>query len=103
MKKVLEDFRKGTEKMRWFSSLFAERVKIEVAVFKLLYDADKMSRTRDELLKRIGERVMELKSHDDKNIFRDAVVAEAVGEIEKLDKSIDDAKNRVSDMGRVAE
>jgi hypothetical protein len=103
MKKVLEDFRQGTEKVRWFSSLFAERIKIEIAVFKLLYDADKMSRTRDELLKRIGERVMELKSQEDKNIFRDAVVAEAVGEIEKLDKSIDDAKNRVSDMGRVAE
>lgn len=103
MKKVLEDFRRGTERIRWFSSLFAERLKIEIAVFKLLYDADKMAQTRDELLKRIGGRVVELKSHEDKNILKDTVVAEAIAEIEKLDKSIEDVRSRVSDMGRVAE
>ena len=103
MKKVLDDFRQGTEKIRWFSSLFAERLKIEIAVFKLQYDADRMSRTRDELLRRIGQRVMELKPHEDGNVLRDAVVAEAVAEIEKLDRSIEDMRNRISDMGRVAE
>jgi len=103
MKKVLEDFRKGTEKMRWFSALFAERLKIEIAVFKLRYDSEKMTRTRDELLKKIGERVLDLKSHQDKNIFKDTMVAEALSEIEKLDKSMEETENRISDMGRVSE
>jgi vacuolar-type H+-ATPase subunit I/STV1 len=103
MRKVVEDFRRGTEKIRWFSSLFAERMKIEIAVVKLRYDEDKIARTRDDLLKRIGGRIMELKSHEDKNIFKDTVVAEAISEIEKIDKSLEETRSRISDMGRVTE
>ena len=103
MKKIIEDFKKGIEQLRWFSTLFAERLKIEMAVFKLLYESDKMTRMREEMLRKIGERVVELKSHEGKNILRDTVVAEAVHEIEKLEKSIDDLKNKVSEISRVTE
>lgn len=103
MKKIFEDFRKGIEKVRWFAKLFAERLKIEIAVFRLLYDADRMNKTREKLLKKIGERVMELKGHDDKNIFRDTTIAEALGEIEKLEKNMEETRAKVSDIGRVTE
>jgi hypothetical protein len=103
VKKIIEDFKKGIEQLRWFSTLFAERLKIEMAVFKLLYESDKMTRMREEMLRKIGERVVELKSHEGKNILRDTVVAEAVHEIEKLEKSIDDLKNKVSEISRVTE
>ena len=103
MKKIFEDFRKGIEKVRWFAKLFAERLKIEIAIFRLLYDSDKMKKTREELLKKIGERVMDLRGQYDKNILRDTVIAEALSEIEKLEKSMKETRAKVSDIGRVAE
>ena len=103
MKKIFEDFRKGIEKVRWFAKLFAERLKIEIAIFRLLYDSDKMKNTREELLKKIGERVMDLRGQYDKNILRDTVIAEALSEIEKLEKSMNETRAKVSDIGRVAE
>ncbi len=103
MKKITEDIRQGIEKIRWFSRLFAERLKIEMAIFKLFYEADKMTRTREALLKKIGERVMELKDNQDKNILKDAAVADAVLDIGKLDTNINDLKNKIAEIGRVME
>jgi len=103
VKKIIGDFKKGIEQLRWFSKLFSERLKIEIAIFKLLYESDNMTRMREEMLRKIGERVMELKGHEGKNILRDTVVAEAVHEIEKLEKSIDDLRNRISEISRVTE
>lgn len=103
MKKIIADFRRGLERLRWFSSIFSERLRIEMAVIKLLFESDKVSRTRRELLMTIGERVIDLKSHHDKNILRDSVVSAAVAEIEKLDRQIDDIKTKVSEIGRVTD
>jgi methyl coenzyme M reductase subunit C-like uncharacterized protein (methanogenesis marker protein 7) len=103
MKKIFEDFRQGMGKIRWFSSLFSERLKIEIAVFRLMYDSDRMSKTREELLRKIGERVIDLKDHHDKNILKDSVIADAVIEIEKIEKRIRETKHKVSEMGRVTE
>ncbi|MBI5848113.1 MAG: hypothetical protein HZB31_09230 [Nitrospirae bacterium] len=103
MKKIIDDFRRGLERLRWFATVFAERLKIEIAIFRLLYESDRIVKTRGELLRKIGERVMELKDQQDKNILKDSVVAEAVAEIGKLEKTIDDLKTRVAEMGRVSE
>ncbi len=103
VKKTVDDFRKGLERIRWFATVFSERIKIEIAILRILWESDGLAKTRAELLKKIGERVVELKGHQDKDILRDSVIAEAVAEIEKLEKTMDDLKNRVSDIGRVAE
>ncbi len=103
VKKIIDDFRKGLERLRWFATVFAERLKIEIAIFRLLYESDRVAKTRRELLRTIGERVMELKDYQDKNILKDSIVAEAVAEINKLEKTIDDLKTKVAEIGRVAE
>ncbi len=103
MKKVIDDFRRGLERVRWFSAVFADRLKIEIAIFRLLYESDRMAKTRAELLATIGERVLELKDHHEKNVLKDSVVAEAVAEIDRLEKNMDDLKTRVSEIGKVAE
>lgn len=103
MKKIIEDFRKGLERVRWFSTVLSERLKIEIAIFRLLYESDRMAKTRRELLIKIGERVMELKDHQDKNILKDSFIAEAVAEINTIEKTIEDLKTRVAEMGRVSE
>ena len=63
LKNVYENFRKGIEKIKWFATLFSERMNIEIAIFKLLYQSDEMTKKRETLLKTIGERVVELKGH----------------------------------------
>ena len=101
LKKLYENFRKGTVKIKWFATLFSERMNIEIAIFKLLYQSDEMSRKREALLKTIGERVVELKGHSEKNIFRDSDIEEALEEIEKIDKNINDLKYKASEISRV--
>jgi 4-hydroxy-3-methylbut-2-en-1-yl diphosphate synthase IspG/GcpE len=49
----------------------------------------------------IGQRVIELKGHSDKNIFKDSVIVEATAEIEKLDKNIDELKQKAAEISRV--
>jgi hypothetical protein len=103
VKKIIDDFRKGLERVRWFSTVLSGRLKIEIAIFRLLYECDKMAKTRGELLRKIGERVMELKDRQDKNILKDSLIAEAVAEINKIEKTIEDLKVRVSEIDGVAE
>ncbi len=103
MRKIFEDFKKGMEKVRWFARLFAERLKIEISIFRLLYDSNRMRKTREELLKKIGERVMELRGHHDKNILKDTVIADALSEIAKLEESMEATRAKASDIGRVTE
>ena len=101
MKRVYENFRKGTEKIKWFATLFSERMNIELAIFKLLYQSDEMTRKRQELLVTIGERVVELKAHGDKIVFLDSVVAGALAEIEKIDSNIVELRHKASEISRV--
>ncbi|PKL50412.1 MAG: hypothetical protein CVV37_07115 [Nitrospira bacterium HGW-Nitrospira-1] len=101
LKKIYENFRNGAEKIKWFAALFSERMNIEVAIFKLLYQSDKMARKREALLKTIGEQVVELKGHSEKNIYRDSAVSETLEEIEKIDKRINDLKHKASEIGPV--
>ncbi|MEW6107637.1 MAG: hypothetical protein AB1632_00495 [Nitrospirota bacterium] len=101
LKKAQENFKKGIEKIKWFSALFSERIKIEIAVIRLLYQSDEMDKKREKLLKTIGERIVELKDHPDKNIFKDKVIADAVSEAEKLQKNIDELKQKASEISRV--
>ena len=101
LKRIYENFKKGIAKIKWFSTLFSERMNIEVAIFRLLYQSDEMAKKREEHLKTIGERVVAIKEHGEKSVFRDSVVVEALDEIEKIDKNIDDLRHKASELGRV--
>jgi hypothetical protein len=101
LKRIYENFKKGIAKIKWFSALFSERMNIEIAIFKLLYQSDEMAKKREEHLRIIGERVVALKEHGEKSVFRDSVVVEALDEIEKIDKNIDDLRHKASELGRV--
>jgi ArsR family metal-binding transcriptional regulator len=103
IKKLIENFKKGIEKFRWFAALFSERIKIEIAVFRLLYQHDEMSKKKDEILIKIGQRVVELRDNTERNIFKDRLIAESLIEIEGLDKSINELKQKAGEISRVAE
>ena len=102
LKKLYEKFKRGIEKIKWFASLFSERLKIEISVIRLLYRSNEMNRKRDELLKTIGQRVFDLKGHSENNVLKDSVIVEATAEIEKLVNDMEELKQKASDISSVA-
>ncbi|MFZ3123431.1 MAG: hypothetical protein WA104_08765 [Thermodesulfovibrionales bacterium] len=100
-KRVKNNFDAGIERIKWFSSLLSERMKIEFSVIKLVSDRDKKEKERAEKLRLIGERVFEMREQHDKNILKDKVIAGSIIEIEKLDSEIEDIKNKVSEISKV--
>lgn len=100
-KKIKNNFDSGIERIKWFSSILSERMKIEFSVIKLVSDRDKKEKERAEKLRLIGERVFELREQQDKNILKDKVIAGSISEMEKLDSEIEDIKNKVSEISKV--
>ncbi|MDA8079078.1 MAG: hypothetical protein M0Z79_09095 [Nitrospiraceae bacterium] len=101
VKRISDNFIKGIGQIRWFSSVFSERVKIEVAVVKLLFRSDEMEKKRELLLRTIGERVCEFRGQQDKNLLRDRVITEAMSEIERIEKDMDELKHKVSEISSI--
>ncbi|MEW6571992.1 MAG: hypothetical protein AB1390_12640 [Nitrospirota bacterium] len=97
-KRFKNNFDSGIEQIRWFSSLFSERLKIEYLVMKLLYRSEQLERKRDEFMKTIGRRVYELKGYTDRYILKDGAVIDALSEIEKIDSEIDLTKKKASEI-----
>lgn len=100
-KRIKNNFDSGIERIKWFSSILSERMKIEFSVIKLVSDRDKKEKDRAEKLRLIGERVFELREQHDKNILKDKVIAGSINEIEKLDSEIEDIKKKVSEISKV--
>ncbi|NWF98398.1 MAG: hypothetical protein HXY52_05610 [Nitrospirae bacterium] len=97
-RKVKINFERGIEKIKWFSAIFAERTRIELLVIKLLYQSNKMEKHKDELMKTIGKRIIELKGQPEKYILKDRTINEALNEIEQLNKEIDEIRKKASDI-----
>lgn len=100
-KKIKNNFDSGIERIKWFSSILSERMKIEFSVIKLVSDRDKKEKDRAEKMRLIGERVFELREQQDKNVLKDKVIASAISEIEKLDSEIEDINKKASEISKV--
>lgn len=97
--RIKKDIETGIGKVKWFSSLLSERVRIEIAVFKLLYKSEELKRKREELLKQIGERVYELRGRD-KNVYAQREVVEAIKELERLEPEITETVEKASEISK---
>lgn len=100
-KRIKNNFDSGIERIKWFSSILSERMKIEFSVIKLVSDRDKKEKERAEKLRLIGERVFELKEQHDKNVLKDKVIADSISGIEKLNADIEDINKKVSEISKV--
>jgi hypothetical protein len=103
LKRVKDSFERGVEKIKWFSSLVSDRVRVELSVIKLLYQTDQMERKKEALMKTIGQRVLELKDYPDRQILKDGIIADALAEIEKITIEIEQTREKASDISRVEE
>lgn len=98
LKRLKNNFESGVQKIRWFSSLLSDRMKIEISVIKLLHHADQMEKKRDELFQKIGRRVVELKEYSDRQIMKDGMMTDMMSEIEKINQEIEQTRKKASEI-----
>jgi len=99
--RVKDNLDSGIEKVKWFSSLLNERLKIEISLFKLLYQSAEMEKKRAALMKTIGERVFKLKNGPEKQALRDPVILEALKSLEELNAEIEDVRKKASEIEKI--
>ncbi len=98
--RIKKDFDEAIEKIKWLASLLSERVRVEIMVFKLLYKSEEFKKRKDELLKKIGEEVYELRGKE-KNIYANKEVDEAIKELDKLEPEIKETIERASEISKI--
>ncbi|MBM4145690.1 MAG: hypothetical protein FJ240_05365 [Nitrospira sp.] len=98
IKRLRTNFDTGVEKIKWFSSILSDRLKIEFSLIKLLYQSDQLEKKRDELMKSIGSRVCELKESSERSILKDRFIMDAMDEIAKIDSEIESTKKKASEI-----
>lgn len=103
LKRIKDSFDAGVERIKWVSSLVSERTKVELSVMKLLYQSDQLEKRRDDLMRAIGNRVIELKDYPDRQILKDQIIADALAEIEKISLEIDLTRKKASDISTIEE
>jgi hypothetical protein len=99
-KRIKKDLEDGAGKVKWFASLLSERVRIELSVFRLLYETEELRKRRDGLLKHIGEEVYHLRGKE-KNVYANKEIAEAIREMEELDPEIKESLDKVSEISKL--
>lgn len=98
--RIKQDIESGVGKLKWFASLLSERLRIEIAVFKLLYKSEELKKQRDKLLMRIGEEVYELRGKN-KNIYANKEVADAIKALEALEPELKETLDKASDISKL--
>jgi hypothetical protein len=100
-KRVKNNLDSGMEKVKWFSSLLNERMKIEISLFKLLYQSAEMEKRRAVLMKTVGGRVFELRNGPERQVLRDPVILDALKALEELNAEIEDVRKKASEIEKI--
>jgi hypothetical protein len=100
-KKVKDGLDSGVEKVKWFSTLLNERVRVEISLFSLLHQSSELEKKRAGLLRTIGEKVFELRNSTEKQVLGDPVVKQAMTDLETLDAEIDELRKRASEIEKI--
>jgi seryl-tRNA synthetase len=103
IKRLRNNFEDGIEKIKWFASLLSDRLKIELSVMKLLHESEQMEKKRDELVKKIGQRVMEMREHAERQVLKDSVIMDTMNQIEKIDQEIEETRKKASEISSTVE
>ncbi|MCI0468726.1 MAG: hypothetical protein L0Y62_01510 [Nitrospirae bacterium] len=97
---VKNDIEKAFKSIKWFSSMLSERIRVEIATFRLLYKTEELKKRKEELLRKIGEEAF--KSRDrDRNIFVIPEIIESIKELESIEQEIGQTIKAASEMGNI--
>jgi len=100
LSRVKKDFESGIKKVKWFATLLSERVRIEIAIFKLLYKTEELKEKRDKLLRQIGEEVYEMRDRG-KNVFSNKEVLAAIKSLESIEPEIRETLEKAADFSKL--
>lgn len=81
---ILNNLKKAWKFIKDWSGLIYQRVKVEIAVLKIIQEIKEIDRRIENLYELIGRRFLELKERHEKNILRDEEMAKMILEIQKL-------------------
>ncbi len=98
--RVKKDFENGLKKVKWFSALLSERVRIEITIFKLLYKSEELKKKRDDLLRQIGEEVYETRGKE-KNIYSNKEVIAAIKSLESIEPEIRETLEKAAEVSKI--
>lgn len=98
--KVNSSFEQGLERIKWFSKTLSERLKVEIAMLKLMREAKELQGRRDSLMKTVGERVFEIRARDPR-FLDDDQIRRTVSELDGVERELQDIKRRAADLGRI--
>ncbi len=101
LKRVRDSLERGIEKLRWFSALVNERLKVEIALFRLINQSSEIEKKRDAILKAIGERVLELKGKSERNIFKDPSIIELIDRLKTIDNEMENIRDKVLELSKI--
>jgi len=96
--KLSREISSAFEKLKWFVSLVVERIKIEMAIIKIIGKSEKYEKEKREILNRIGERVVDLSQRKNPSVLDDIDIKDALSQLEKLDKEINLLKKEAEDI-----
>jgi hypothetical protein len=99
--RIKNDFDAGVSKIKWFAQLLSERVRIEMAVFRLSYKSEELKRKRDTLMRSIGEEVYIMRKSE-KGIHANRQILDALAEIEALEPRIKETDDSLSEISRIS-
>ena len=100
-KSTRRSFTRGVEKIKWFASIVSDRTKLEVAVMKLLHESEQLEEKKNELLKKIGMRVYELREQNERQVLKDTLVTDAIEEISRIDADMETTRQKASEISRI--
>jgi hypothetical protein len=98
--RIKNDLEEGIGKIKWFASLLAERVRIELTVFRLSFQSEELKKKRAALLNKIGEEVYLMKKHN-KAIHQNKQITDALKELDALEPKIKETDEKVADITRL--
>jgi len=100
-RKVKDNLDSGVERVKWFSSLLNDRLKIEIALVKLLYRSSEMEKKKAALMTAVGERVYGMRTGPDKNVLRDPEILQRLKQLEDLDAEIEELRKKAAEISRL--
>ena len=104
--KVKKNLTTGLTRVKWIAGFVADRTRAETSVAKLLFESSKLEGKMDDLYRDVGKRVMELKEKDDleeKDVYQDFVVQQALDEIRNIRESVSDYKDQAKNINKLPE
>lgn len=97
--RIKNDIEKALDSIRWFGSLLSERLKIEIAVFKLMYRSEEIRKRKAELLKYIGAEVYAARGTE-ADIYHNPEVKNAIAELEAIDPQITELSEKAQEISK---